>query len=563
MSNIVYTVNNILNTVTESGPIPDAEILRLLTEEHSRDPRMKNFIDRVLESHKINLDEDDSENPIKLSDSYKYTQFNMGYDNELVDGKKETLVGMYASVEPRKGARDSHVIVAGVQELARELASIRVTLKHLLDAIVFLAQHFSTPAHDGRYHFNPWPWLKIIFGHQGRLPLKLSGLPEGTIVPVGIPIVTIENTDPDCAQIVSHFEPLILQTIWYSTTCATNALGYSKVIKAALKKTTTDEVLNGWLPFALQCFALRGVTCMQAARRGCGSILYVTMGSDTLPAINHVMSKMGAGHMVGYSVAAIEHNQAMMQGREGEFKQVRRVLKAYPTGILSYVADTYDLRNFVYQVTSGELKELIMSRDGTFVIRPDSSLLKSDGTEMSPAETISELFKIIEANLLELVTVNSKGFKVLPSQYKIIYGDGLNIPKIASILELMVKEGWCASNIVFGVGGNFAQRIDRDTERFAMKSSEQSFFVEDEAGNLTFETRDVAKETPGKESKKGRFHIGLDSGVPKCFRLGDSAVANQPNMLEPVCIEGTVVKTPDNIDVVRARINTWREFYDF
>jgi hypothetical protein len=62
-----------------------------------------------------------------------------------------------------------------------------------------------------------------------------------------------------------------------------------------------------------------------------------------VPAVDHIMTKMGNGKMIAYSVAAIEHNQAMMQGRDGEFKQVRRVLKAYPTGILSYVADTYDL----------------------------------------------------------------------------------------------------------------------------------------------------------------------------------------------------------------------------
>lgn len=538
------------------------EIFAVLSSEHKQDSRMTRYIDHVLSTHHLDSGLDPS-NPIGWSDSYKYTQYNMGYDTEFVDGKKETLIGMYASVEPRKGARDSHVIVAGVQELAEKFSSIRVTLKDLHDAIVFMAQHFSTPVHDGRYHFNPWPWLRIIYTHDGRIPIKFSALAEGTVVPIGIPIATIESTDPDCAQIVSHFEPLILQSIWYQTTCATNALGYSKVIKSALKKTTTEEVTNGWLPFALQCFALRGVTCMEAARVGCGAILYVTMGSDTVPAISHKMKTIGSNHMIGYSVAAIEHNQAMMQGRDGEFKQVKRVLRAYPSGILSYVADTYDLANFVHQVTTGELRELIMARDGTFVIRPDSSLLNPDGTEMTPAETISALFSIIGTNLVDVITTNSKGFKVLPSQYKIIYGDGLNIPKIASILERMISDGWCASNIVFGVGGNFAQRIDRDTERFAMKASEQTFLVEHESGEVSIEVRDVCKETPGKESKKGRFHVALENGVPTCFKLGNSTVASQPNMLELFSVNGKIVKSFDNIDVIRDRINTWRTFYDF
>jgi nicotinamide phosphoribosyltransferase len=559
MSNtMINTYNTNTNTNTDNT---DYTHFDLLLFEYRRDPRMRNYIDWVLKTHKPVSP--DPNNPILITDSYKQTHGNMCNDTEFVDGIKETLTGMYASVEPRKGARDSHVVVAGVHELANKITSIRVTIKDLHDAIVFLAPHFSTPQHDGRYHFNPWPWLKVIYIHNGQLPLKICGLPEGTILPVGIPIVTIESTDPDCAQLVTHFEPLILQTIWYPTTCATNALGYSKVIKSALKTTATEDVVNGFLPFSLQCFALRGVTCMEAARIGCGAILYITMGSDTIPAVSHIMGTIGNNHMVAYSVAAIEHNTAMMQGRAGEFKQLRRVLKAYPTGILSYVADTYDMLNFINQVTTGELKDLIMARDGTFVIRPDSSLLNEDGTEMSSAETIAEILDIMETNLSDLITKNSKGFKCFPSQYKIIYGDGLNIPKIASVLDRMIQKGWCASNIVFGVGGNFAQRIDRDTERFAMKSSEQTFLIEDESGNTTVEVRDVCKETPGKESKRGRFHIALDNGVPKCFRLGDPAVAELPNLLETFCVNGQKLLPTENIDMIRDRINAWRDVYNF
>ena len=530
---------------------------------YKKDPQMKEYIDYVITNHSNKLNSINDKNPIFTSDSYKYSQGNMTRDTDFVNGKKETLIAMYASVEPRKGARDSHVIAAGIQLLAKQFASITVTINDLYEAIIFLAQHFSTPSHDGRYHFNPWPWIKVIYCHSGKIPLKIDGLLEGTILPVGIPIVTIESTDNDCAQLVTHFESLILQFIWYPTTCATNAFEHTKVIKSALNKTTTEEVLNSWLPFALQCFALRGTTCMEAAKIGCGAILYVTMGSDTIPAITYTLNTIGNNQMPAYSVAAIEHNQAMMQGRDGEFDQVKRVLKIYPDGIVSYVADTYDMKNFVNQVTSGELKEIIMKRDGTFVIRPDSSLLNSDGTEMSPAETIQEIFKIIETNLGDLIKENVKGFKLLPPQYKIIYGDGLNIQKIKKILELMITNKWCASNIIFGVGGNLAQRIDRDTERFAMKSSEQTFLVETEDGNTSIQVRDVCKETPGKESKKGRFHIALnDSNIPQCFKLGDPIVSDKPNLLETFYYNGKIVKSPDNIDVIRKRIIDWRTTYD-
>ncbi len=531
---------------------------------------MRKYIDKVLQTHLYDPKRKDT-NPILWSDSYKYTQGNMTEDPDFIDGVKQRMIGMYASVEPRKGARDSHVIVAGTQDLGLKLASLRITLEHVHDAIVFCAAHFSTPAHDGRYHFNPYPWLKIVFAHGGILPIKYSAIPDGTIVPVGIPIATIENTDPDCAQMVSHFEPLIMQCLWYPTTCATNALGYSKVIKKALKQTTTPEIMKGWLDFALQCFALRGVTCMEAANVGCGAILYVIKGSDTVPAITHKMKTAGTNSLISYedmckqmiawSVAAIEHNQAMCEGEEGEFKQVKRALAAYPTGILSYVADTFDMRKFVDKVTSGELRDIILGRDGCFVIRPDSCLLDENGSELTPGQTISEILKIMEANLRDHITINSNGFKVLPPQYKIIYGDGLNIPKIEAILAQMILDGWCATNIVFGVGGNFAQRIDRDTERFAMKSSEQTWeTVYEDGRETTIEIRNVCKKTPGKISKLGRFHIGVDEhGVPTCYSANDPIASTQESMLKVF----NSFESCDSIDVIRSRVNMWREFYGF
>lgn len=526
------------------------------------DPRMRQFIDEVLATHKP-INGRNPNNQLFKTDSYKATQYNMGFDSEFnEDGLKERMIGMYASVEPRKGARDSHVIVAGVQAVAQELASIRVNMDDVKDAIVFYTAHFSTPSHDGRYHFNPLPWVKTVLAYGGCLPLEFKAIPEGTIVPIAVPLCTIENTDPDCAQLVSHVEGWLQKAIWYPTTVATNALGYSKAIKFALRQTTTDEVTNGWLPFALQDFAYRGCASEDAARIGCGAVLYVTMGSDTVHAVENMMRTMGNGQMLGYSVAAIEHNQAMMQGREGEFKQVKRVLKAYPNGLLSYVADTYDMRNFVEKISSGELRDLIMARDGTFVIRPDSCFLNEDGTEMSPAETVSTLFAILDKNLKDVIKLNPKGFKVLDSHYKVIYGDGLNIPKITAILARMVQDGWCVSNIVFGVGGNLAQRIDRDTERFAMKASEETFRVEDVEGNVWTEVRNVCKETPGKQSKKGRFHIANVDGVVQCFTMADPKLNHIPNMLERYSMNGNICKHLDNIDTVRGRVNEGRRMLD-
>jgi nicotinamide phosphoribosyltransferase len=528
--------------------------------DHRSLQHMHKFIDEVMSLPSCIPSAD---NPIMMTDSYKLTQFNMFNDAEPdEDGNMQRLIKMYAFIEPRKGARDPHVIVAGTAAIADKLAYIRVTMQHVIEAVHFCAAHFSTPDHDGRYHFNPLPWLKVVLEYHGCLPFRLSALPEGMIVPIATPICVIESTDEDCAQLVSHFEGLIQKAYWYPTTVATNALGFSTQIKKALQITTTSEIMNGWLPFSLQDFGYRGTTSEEAAIIGGSAALYVTMGSDTVPAITHTMKTMG-GKMTGYSVAACEHNQAFSRGKDGEFKFIKNLLKVYPTGLLSVVADTYDMRHHIETITSGELRDLIMARDGTYVIRPDSQFLNEDDTEMSPAETVSEIFKILARNLAELITVNEKSFRVLPKQYKIIYGDGLSISKIRAILDMMIVDGWCATNIVFGVGGNLLQNINRDTFRFAMKSSQQEYEITNVDGSVRREVRNVGKETPGKQSKKGRFHISMVDGVIECNDIDDPRVANIPNMLERYYENGNVCKSVGNTNLmeIRERVNAGREIY--
>jgi len=530
-------------------------------ELRTNDPMCKEYIDYV-ESLECNHSYQ-QDNPILQTDSYKGSQFNMFNDVKPdKNGDKQRLVDMYAFIEPRKGARDPYIVVAGTQRIANTLATIRLTEKHIMEAIWFYSRHFSTPTHSGKYHFNPLPWLKVVFEYNGCLPLKLSAIPDGTIIPIAVPICTLESTDEDCAQLVSHFEGLVQKAYWYPSTVATNGLGFSKVIKDALKTTASPEVMNGWLPFAIQDFGYRGCTSEDAAIIGGGAALYVTMGSDTIPAIVDTMiNSKTLNEMAGYSVAACEHNQAFSRGRDGEFDFIENLLEVYPNGILSVVADTFDLRKNVETVTSGKLRDLIMTRDGTYVIRPDSQLLNDDGSEMSPAETISTIFSIMGKNLEQFITVNNRGFKVLPKQYKVIYGDGLNIPKIKDILDYMVRDGWCATNIIFGIGGNLLQNINRDTERFAMKSSQQVFEITNIDGSVRKEVRNVGKETPGKESKRGKFHVGCIDGTIQCNDINDPKVIGIPNMLVHYCINGNICNSFDNINTIRDRVNQYRELY--
>lgn len=105
------------------------------------------------------------------------------------------------------------------------------------------------------------------------------------------------------------------------------------------------------------------------------------------------------------------------------------------------------------------------------------------------------------------VTYNAKGYKVLPPQYRIIQGDGVNPEEIGRILSWMESMKFSAENVAFGMGGGLMQQLDRDTQRFAMKMC---------AAVIDGEMREVfkaPKTDPSKTSKKGYLDVLNDGTV--------------------------------------------------
>ena len=94
------------------------------------------------------------------------------------------------------------------------------------------------------------------------------------------------------------------------------------------------------------------------------------------------------------------------------------------------------------------------------MIRPDSG---------DPVMTLLKIFEILFDKFG--FSINEKGYKVLPPQLRVIQGDGVNYEAIKSIYKALKENGISAENLVLGMGGALLQKVDRDTERFALKCS--------------------------------------------------------------------------------------------
>lgn len=153
----------------------------------------------------------------------------------------------------------------------------------------------------------------------GYLPLEFWALPEGSNVPLRVPMYVVFNTRPDVmpdavfAWITNSIETIASTTIWLPTTSATTALAYRKLLNRWANDTNPEMI--DFVPWQGHDFSFRGHTsCESAITSAAGHLLSFT-GTDTVPVIDFLEEYYNADsdkELVGGSVAATEHSVMCM-----------------------------------------------------------------------------------------------------------------------------------------------------------------------------------------------------------------------------------------------------------
>jgi nicotinamide phosphoribosyltransferase len=393
-------------------------------------------------------------NFILLSDAYKYS-------HHKLYPKGTTKV--YSYLESR-GGKFSETLFFGLQMfLKKYLEGVVITKEDVDEAVEYLSTEDGVFGRDDVFDRSKFDYIVDVLG--GKLPIKIKAVKEGTILSTKNVLLTIENTDPNCYWLTNFIETILLQ-IWYPITVGTLSHEVKKLVDKYFDLTTdfdkpTADFVKG---FVLIDFGVRGVSSIESAEIGGAAHLVNFMGSDNLPAARAVRNYYNTRKVYAKSVPATEHSIMTMLGEEGELEMMKRTLKTFPTGIVACVSDSFNIFRACSDYWGGELKELILSRPATpgnqLVIRPDSG---------DPIRTLEAVFKILFDKFG--YTVNSKGFKVLPPQVRVIQGDGVNLGSIEEIYKKLYELGISAENFVFGMGGKLLQGVDRDTLNFAIKCS--------------------------------------------------------------------------------------------
>lgn len=434
-----------------------------------------------------------SDNLILRTDSYKNSHWKL-YPNGIIN--------LYSYIESRGSDlpfMKGRTVMFGLQAILKKYFVGKViTMEQVEQAKRFVDRHIG----PGVFHYEGWEY--IVKQHDGKLPLRICGIKEGTVLPMSNALVTVEATDPNCAWLVSYFEPLLLQ-IWYPITVATLAFEIKQVVKASWERTVDVERLGG-MEFMLHDFGFRGAAVPEAAGIGGMGQMLSFSGTDTQAAIACAYDLYGLDEeddqsMPSFSVIASEHTVMCTNSdtdnrddRAAIEKMVTILEQQGPGSIVSAVIDTFDVFRCAEEYIGGEFKDRIVASGGRFVARPDSG------------DVLEVPVRIIEILMDKFgYTVNSKGFKVLPDCIRVLQGDGINATSIEALLNVLESRGISAENLVLGMGGALLQHCDRDWLKFAMKGSAWQ--------DATGEWHDVFKAPitdSRKVSKKGRLTTYLD-----------------------------------------------------
>lgn len=493
----------------------------------------------------------------------------------------------------------------------------------------------------------------------GYLPLRVKALPEGSTVNTNIPVLTVVNTHKNFSWLTNYIESVLSSELWKPMTVATFAREFNILADYWFDKTVEDQTFR---KFAIHDFSYRGHgTHRESAICGAAPLLF-SNGTDNIPGVLLARALYGADENVAGSVAASEHsvttlginffagqkfdgelktftdqllNKMIALGIQFEYEKAlgelvtiyRLLTEVYPTGIFSYVSDSYDYWR-VLTLILPILKPVIMRRDGKLVVRPDSGdpvkivcgevsptqatlipessmgfredfckevlidrlvdetphgysgpssfeglFVDSDGTYfkavisdiswnrydkqyyyLDDRYSITCIVETIDLNPAEKgsievlsevfgYTTNAKGYKELPPQIGLIYGDGITYQRAKAIYSQLASKGFAANNVVLGVGSYSFSGGTRDTLGFAIKATYA------EVNGKPTPIYKEPKTDMSKKSARGLMKIEQDADGELVLVDNCSWAEESEGLLQVVFENGKLYNQPDFTEI--------------
>lgn len=386
----------------------------------------------------------------------------------------------------------------------------------------------------------------------GYLPLEIRAVPEGSRVNIKVPMLEISNTHPNFVWLVNTIETMMSCTLWHTMLSANVGYNYRKIVNKYYDISVDDNVPRAR---ALGDFSMRGQESVESATKSSAAFCLSFLNTATVPAIPWLERYYNCDctkEPVAFGAISTEHSvmcsNYAIDGDEVSF--VRRLLtEIYPNNSFSMVSDSYDYWNLVDNILP-QVKDEILAHNGVISIRGDSG----DPVQIV-TETVEHLWNIFGG------AINTKGYKVLDSHVKAIYGDSITPQRCQAIYEILIQKGFACNNVSLGVGSFSMQCLEgfdghditfkpytRDTYGIAVKAT----YAEDKDGNPIMIFKNPKTDTGKfKKSQRGCCAVHFDG---ENFSYVDGLTfaehnADQNNYMSVVFKDGKTVNEVSLSDV--------------
>ena len=290
----------------------------------------------------------------------------------------------------------------------------------------------------------------------GYLPVEINAVPEGTLVPMGVPCIEIKSTCPNYFWVGQALEASLSAAIWQPMVSATIAREYRKIARDA-KNATVEPTID---ERTFMCdFSMRGQESNESAVNASVAWLTSMWNSSTVAARKHIQNVYGKcdGNVRG--LTSTEHSvmtsHACLDGGD-EYYTFKYLFDLYKNVSFAAVCDSYDFWNVLTNILPNYFMYDIDERGkrGLFIgVRHDSA---------EPVDALCGTVPVINKD-------NVLGVKEVPSSMvdgnEKLYAISITIEEMERIRSLNVcgKVAIGASDLVYQIntinGDGFLRHI--------------------------------------------------------------------------------------------------------
>lgn len=353
---------------------------------------------------------------------------------------------------------DNRIFFAGLQRILDRLFYEPITHDEIDRTKEYLSNFKVTPNGLTEYEFPESMWRDIVDNFNGRPPIKIEALPEGSIVYPHEPAVQVTSfvKDKKYGELAAWFESNILK-VWSSSERLTQNQHWLNTMIDMVKEidpTLTDDMILFFASLMEHDFGDRAGICEQESEDLGLVHLYTFPGTDTCSGGYQAWMNSNKTPGISVSVNALAHRNVQAYENEKECYETMYD-KSNDNEFLSMVADCYDFKHAVKEyLLPLALKSKELNNGKIIVARPDSD---------DPLECVMYVCDIATANgLYEEREINGKKWK-FSTYLKFIEGDGMDFATMKNIINELIKKGYAPYGWgLFGIGGGLRNNIKRD-----------------------------------------------------------------------------------------------------